>query len=255
MRFLSLASGSRGNALLVEAANTRLLLDCGLALRELERRLAARGADAATLDALLITHEHQDHLRGAGALARRYRIPVWTTAGTWRRGAPRLGEIPHLHLITPHHGAFRVGDLAIHPFPIPHDAGEPVQFVFEHAGRRLGVLTDSGAETPHILQSLLACDALFLECNHCPQMLANGPYPPRLQRRVGGEYGHLSNPQAAALLARLDHARLQHLVAGHLSAKNNTPGLALEALSAVSPRLEAVLSVAHQHEASGWHEF
>lgn len=255
MRFLSLASGSRGNAILVESAGARVLLDCGLTLRELERRLSLRGVDAATLDALLITHEHQDHLRGAGALARRHRIPIWTTAGTWRQGGGRIGELPELHLINPHQGCFRIADLRITPFAIPHDAGEPVQFVFETAGKRLGVLTDSGAETPHIRESLAACDGLFLECNHCPEMLATGPYPPRLQRRVGGGYGHLSNPQAATLLSRLDHARLQYLVAGHLSEKNNTPALARQSLLAVSLRLEAVLSLATQYEPTEWHEF
>ncbi len=252
MRFISLGSGSRGNATLIETAETRLLLDCGFAARELERRLALSGVAPDTLDGILVTHEHQDHVRGVGPVARRYRLPVWLTHGTFRSG--RLGRLPDARLIHAHQPAFHIGDIQVLPYPVPHDAREPVQFVFRSGAARLGVLTDAGMITPHAVAMLEGCTGLLLECNHDPGMLARGPYPPSLQRRVGGDLGHLSNAQAAALLKRLDHAGLEHLVAAHLSEKNNTPELACEALIEAAPQLERRLSLTHQDQASGWFE-
>jgi phosphoribosyl 1,2-cyclic phosphodiesterase len=252
VRFASLASGSRGNALLVEGDGTRLLLDCGLPLRELEARLARLGVDPQTLDGVLVTHEHKDHIRGVGPLARRHRLPVWMTTGTWRHGG--CGELPSLHLIHPHQTGWRIGNLAIDVLPIPHDAREPVQYRLSSGGRRLGVLTDAGHVTPHLREALQDCDALLLECNHDPQMLANGPYPPALRRRVGGAYGHLSNPQAAELLSRMDTARLRHLVALHLSEKNNHPRRVEDCLREAAPALGGRLSIASQEEIAGWFE-
>ena len=250
MRFASLGSGSRGNATLVEAGHTRLLVDCGYGLRELEHRLDALGLCAEALSAVLVTHEHADHVRGVGPLARRYGIPVWTSSGTARAAA--LGDLPSLQAFASHGGAFRIGEVDVEPFAVPHDAREPCQFVFAAGERRLGVLTDAGRITPHIVASLRGVDALVLECNHDSDMLARGPYPPALRARVGGPLGHLSNAQAADLLQHVDHARLAHLVAGHLSEKNNHPELAAVALLAVSPALEARLSVLRQDSVSGW---
>ncbi len=252
MRFASLGSGSRGNATLVEAGATRLLLDCGFAGREAERRLQRLGVAPDSLDAILVTHEHQDHIRGAGVLARRYRIPVYISHGTLRSG--RLGEVPDLHLIRGQQAAFPIGGIQVTPYPVPHDAREPVQFVFQFSRRRLGVLTDTGMITPHILQVLEACSGLLLECNHDPGMLASGPYPRYLQARVGGRLGHLNNGQAAALLARLDHTGLEHLVAAHLSEKNNTPALARSALAEAVPYIGDRLTLASQEEGSEWVE-
>jgi len=250
MRFASLGSGSRGNATLIEAGRTRLLVDCGYSLRELELRLTRMDLAAQGLDAVLVTHEHGDHIRGVGALARRHGVPVWATPGTWR--AADLGEVPDLHLFTAHESGFRIGEVRVRPYAVPHDAREPAQYVFEHDGRRLGMLTDAGSLTPHMVASLGGVDALLLECNHDPGMLANGPYPPVLQARVSGDLGHLSNQQAASLLSRLDHGRLRHLVAGHLSEKNNHPDLACRALTGVDPSLAARLHILRQDQASGW---
>jgi len=250
VRFVSLGSGSRGNATLIEAGATRLLLDCGFTVRELERRLSQLDIAAETLDAILLTHEHQDHLRGVGALARRYGLPVWLTHGTFR--SPRLGELPAPRLIHSHQASFRVGAIEIAPYPVPHDALEPVQFVFQSGRSRLGVLTDAGMITPHIIDMLASTTALLIECNHDTEMLANGPYPIALQRRVGGRLGHLSNRQAAELLAGLDHTGLEHLVVGHLSEKNNTPELARQALLSVSPGLESRLTLTCQDQVTGW---
>ena len=233
MRFASLGSGSRGNATLIEAAGTRLLLDCGFSAREVERRLAELDVPAESLDAILVTHEHQDHIRGVGPLARRYSIPVWITHGTYNLG--RCGALPDVRLIHSHQVPFTIGDIEIEPYPVPHDAREPVQYVFHTANAKLGILTDAGVVTPHIRKVLKACDALFLECNHDVEMLANGPYPYSLQQRVGGRLGHLSNHQAADLLQLLGHDRLKYLLAAHLSEKNNTPEMALrEAGNALS---------------------
>ncbi len=250
MRFASLGSGSRGNATVVEAGQTRLLVDCGYPLGELERRLEALGLRAEDLSAVVLTHEHADHVRGVGPLARRHGIPVWSSAGTARAAA--FADLPSAQVFSSHGGAFAVGDVAIEPYVVPHDAREPCQFVLAAQGRRLGVLTDAGCVTPHILASLRDVDALLLECNHDPGMLARGPYPPPLRARVGGPLGHLSNAQAAGLVERLDHGRLSHLVAGHLSEKNNHPELAARALLAVSPQLEARLSILRQDGVSRW---
>ena len=250
MRFASLGSGSRGNATLVEAGETRLLIDCGYTLREFERRLAALELVGESLTAILVTHEHIDHLRGVGPVARRYGIPVWTAAGTAR--AAVLPDLPALHVFASHAGAFRIGDIEVSPYAVPHDAREPCQFVFASDGRRLGVLTDTGRITPHIVASLQDIDALLLECNHDSGMLATGSYPPRLRARVGGPFGHLSNGQAAGLLQRIDHRRLSHLVAGHLSEKNNHPELAQAALLGVCEDLLPRLSTLRQDTVSGW---
>ena len=250
MRFASLGSGSRGNATLLDAGDTRLLIDCGYSLREFERRIEATGLQPADLDAILVTHEHGDHVRGVGALARRHGISVWATSGTWR--AATLGEVPDVHLFSAHGGSFRIGSVRVQPYAVPHDAREPAQYVLEHDERRLGLLTDSGSPTPHIIENLQGVDALILESNHDLDMLANGPYPQALQERVGGDLGHLSNAQAASLLGRLDHGRLHHLVAAHLSEKNNHPDLARAALCSVSESLAQRLSLLAQDHVSRW---
>lgn len=252
MRFASLGSGSRGNAALVEAGTTRLLLDCGFSARETERRLARLGREPGELDGILVTHEHRDHIAGVGALARRYRLPVWMTPGTQRQTAA-FGELPETALFSCH-DPFSVGDLLVEPFPVPHDAREPSQFVFSDGGRRLGVLTDAGRSTPHMAALLERCDALLLECNHDAAMLAEGPYPEPLKARVAGDHGHLSNAQAAELLARLDGSRLQHVVALHLSEENNRPELARQALAAVLGCDPEWLAVADQEAGLDWRD-
>jgi phosphoribosyl 1,2-cyclic phosphodiesterase len=251
MRFASLGSGSRGNATLVEQGDTLLMVDCGFSCVEVERRLQRLGRTADQLTAILVTHEHADHIGGVARLARRYQLPVWMTAGT--AAMHRDGELPQQHRFNGHE-SFTIGELEIHPFPVPHDAREPCQFVFTDGARRLGILTDAGSITEHMVRSLEGCDALLLECNHDPRMLATGPYSPRLKARVGGHLGHLSNQQAAGLLQRLDCHRLQHLVAAHLSDKNNTAELARQALHAVTGGGDDGLCIADQEQGFGWRE-
>ena len=250
MRFASLGSGSRGNALLLETPHVRLLIDCGFPAREIESRLARLGVDPQTLHGILVTHEHGDHIRGVGAMARRYALPVWMTAGTYRSAS--YGELPTLNRIDCHAGRLAIGDLEVLPFPVPHDAREPCQFLFCAGGSRLGLLTDTGHVTPHIRENLQGCDGLVLEFNHDRQMLANGPYPPSLQARVGGLHGHLSNDQAATLLGALTHERLQCLLASHLSEKNNTRERVETAVGEVVPELAEMLFFATQERESRW---
>ncbi len=241
MRVTSLGSGSKGNATLLEAGDTRILIDCGFSAAELTRRLARRGLHPAQMSALLITHEHGDHCRGAAVLSRRHGLTVWLTRGSHAaQPDPDFAAVRH---ISPHR-PFILGEVQVNPFPVPHDAREPCQFVFEHTGRRLGLLTDLGSVTPHVLRQLAGCHALLLECNHDRDMLRSGPYPPALQRRVGGDYGHLANDQSRALLERLDQTALRWLVGMHLSEKNNRPDLAIAALEAGlrSARCEVVLA-------------
>ncbi|MCB1722838.1 MAG: MBL fold metallo-hydrolase [Gammaproteobacteria bacterium] len=249
-RFASLGSGSRGNATLVEAGATRVLVDCGYPMREFVARCERLGFDPTSLSAILVTHEHGDHMRGVGAVSRRFGIPVWMTHGTWR--AADFGSINSLNLFAAHAGVFGIGDLAVTPVPVPHDAREPTQFVFDHRGARLGLLTDLGSITPRVVQAFDGVDALLLECNHDSDMLERGPYPPSLQARVGGRFGHLNNAQAAAFLRSIDHTRLRHLVAAHLSEKNNSPELARRALLGVSECLRDCLSLLMQDEISDW---
>ncbi len=249
LQFASLGSGSKGNATLVSDGETHLLVDCGFVLRETERRLAHFGLHPRQLDAVLVTHEHGDHIRGVGPLARRHGVAVYLTPGTW--GSGRLGELPDRHWITPQQ-RFAVKGLTIAPVTVPHDAREPVQFRVHGSDRCLGVLTDLGHPTEHVAEAFAGCDALVLECNHDVQMLAEGPYPPRLKRRVGGDWGHLANVQAAALLPRLGLDRLQHIVCSHLSEHNNRPELAREALVPLLDGDESRLRVSCQTAGMTW---
>jgi phosphoribosyl 1,2-cyclic phosphodiesterase len=253
MRFASLGSGSEGNALVVQVGPTCVLMDCGFNLAETAARLARLELSVDQLSGIVVTHEHSDHIAGVARLARRYSIPVWLTHGTRRAYGKALGSLSNVTEITPQQ-LFAIGELQVLPYAVPHDANEPVQYVFSDGSRRLGVLTDSGSSTPHIEAMLNGCDALVLECNHDVAMLAQGEYPPGLKRRVGGRLGHLNNADAAALLARLDNSRLQHIVAAHLSRKNNTRDLAVAALSAALNCSADWIAVASQHDGLDWRE-
>lgn len=253
MRFASLGSGSAGNALIVEVGRTRLMLDCGFGIRETQSRLARLNLAPADIHGIVITHEHDDHAGGAFKFAARHDIPVWLTYGTLKMSA-RYFPSQHalqLHVIDSH-TAFSVQDVVVQPYPVPHDAREPVQFVFSDGSRTLGVLTDVGRSTPHIEERLSGCHALVLECNHDADMLQKGPYSWPLKKRVGGELGHLENKDAANLLSSLDNSKLQHIVAAHLSAKNNTPQLARTALSQALACDPDWVGIADQAEGFDW---
>ena len=235
--------------MLVEVGAICVLVDCGFFCIETEKRLARLSMEAGDLSAILVTHEHADHISGVARLSRRYQLPVWMTAGT--EAVHKGGEVAAWHCFNGHQ-AFNIGELRVEPFPVPHDAREPCQFVFSDGEKRLGLLTDVGSITSHIVQALLNLDAIILECNHDPDMLASGPYPPSLKQRVGGPFGHLSNQQAANLLARIDTDRLQHLVIGHLSEKNNHPELPRALLSEVLGCHAGNILVADQPDGLSW---
>lgn len=230
IRFCSIGSGSEGNALLVESDKSVVMLDCGFGLAEVTRRLERAGIAPTLLSAIVVTHEHADHLGGVARLARKHGIPVWMTHGTAKLLDDRDLPAEQLHFVDPH-DSFEVGALLVTPFLVPHDAYEPVQYVFSDGAAKLGVLTDTGTITGHISQSLSGCDALVLECNHDLDMLMNGPYTVSLKKRVAGRFGHLDNLASAALLRNIDCTRLKHILAAHLSKTNNRPELAQQALA------------------------
>lgn len=253
MRFASLGSGSQGNALVVEAGHTRVLLDCGFSIKETTARLARLGLTPEDLTAIVVTHEHADHIGGVARVANRFNLDVYLSHGTLRFLNALDQTLAHCTVIDSH-TRFAIDSVWVEPFPVPHDAREPVQYVFGDGQRRLGVLTDTGMSTPHIESMLSRCDALVLECNHDETLLQNGPYPPSLKQRVSGRFGHLSNTAAASLLASIDSTRLQHIVAAHLSEKNNLPELAQTALAAVLGCEASGIGLADQQSGFAWRE-
>ncbi|HOP91506.1 MAG TPA: MBL fold metallo-hydrolase [Ottowia sp.] len=253
LRFRSLASGSSGNATLIEGSDglhrTRVLVDCGLGLRQLIARLAVEGIGPADLDGIFITHEHGDHIGCAPMLVARYGVPLWTSAGTAQYAA-FAGLESALNLVRDGQ-VFAIGGLQLHPFTVPHDAREPLQLRCTDGDRVLGLMTDIGHVTGHALAALAGCHALVLESNHDVELLAQSRYPDFLKRRVGGQHGHLSNVQAAAALGALHHDRLNTVVAAHLSERNNRPELVSRAFAAVLGCGEADVLLAERH-GRGW---
>ncbi|MDP1538374.1 MAG: MBL fold metallo-hydrolase [Burkholderiales bacterium] len=251
MRFASLGSGSEGNALVVEAGHTRVLLDCGFSTVETTRRLARLALEPAAIEAILVTHEHADHLGGVARFSRKYDIPVYLSYGTYAAAGTASGAFAEVVIIDSH-TPFAVGDVEIFPYPVPHDAREPTQFVFGDGALRLGVLTDAGSSTPHIEAMLSGLDALVIECNHDRELLLGGNYPERLKSRISGRYGHLDNGQAAQILAAIDQQGLQHVVAAHLSQSNNRPELASAALAGALNCAPEWIAVASQADGFDW---
>ncbi|RLU01487.1 MBL fold metallo-hydrolase [Ketobacter sp.] len=252
MRFASIGSGSDGNGTLIQGQDqATVLVDCGFSAREALARMGEQGVVAEDLAAILVTHEHGDHIKGVARLANLCRIPVYCTWGTWASKLNGVLDDALFRLITPHEG-FSVAGLMVQPVPVPHDAREPCQFVLEQGGRRLGLLSDVGSVTPHMVESYQGCDALMLECNHDLAMLAEGPYPPSLKRRVSGPLGHLNNRQSADMLSQLERSGLQHLVVAHISQKNNHPDLALEALLGDALCPEHIIRLATQNSGFDW---
>ena len=255
MRFASLASGSRGNCLVAEAGATRVLVDCGLAPREAARRLARLGLEPGAIDAVLVTHEHDDHAGHAYAFAAQHAIPVYLTHGTRlaQEAAGRAADGVELHAIEGE-APFELGAIRVEPFTVPHDAREPVQFVLGDGARRLGVLTDLGTPTAHVERTLSGCDALVLETNHELDLLWGGGYPRWLKERIAGPFGHLDNAASARLLGAIDGSRLKHVIAAHLSRENNRAELARAALAQALGCAGDWVGVATQDEGFGWRD-
>lgn len=257
MRFKNLGSGSTGNGTLIESTGsagsiTRVLIDCGFSLKHLECRLAEAGLQPVDISALFITHEHGDHIGCASMFARRFNIPVWMSRGTQMAVGPC--EWNGL-LNTARDGqSIDLADLQLMPFTVPHDAREPLQLTCSDGMSKLGVLTDLGHATPHVLAHLARCHALLIECNHDPDMLAQSAYPTFLKQRVGGQHGHLSNQAAAEIVKSVRHDGLHTLVAAHLSAQNNRPDLARRALAGAMAWAcdSETINVADARDGSPW---
>jgi len=253
LRFKSLGSGSSGNATLVEAAGLvplRLLVDCGMGLKQLQGRLGQAGLRVEDIDAVFITHEHGDHIGCALALALRHRIPVWMSQGTHAAiGAPDFDGLLHR---ARDGKVIDLGGLQLTPFTVPHDAREPLQLSCTDGSAKLGILTDLGHATAHVMAHLKDCDALLLECNHDTDMLARSAYPLFLKRRVGGDYGHLSNSAAAAIAGALNHSRLKYLVAAHLSRQNNLPSMVQQLMADALSRDSDDIVVATPDSGTCW---
>lgn len=246
-----LGSGSKGNCTYVESPEARILLDAGLSAREIERRLRLVGRTPETLDGVLISHEHMDHIHGVGALARRYNIPVYANPSTWRKACQVVGNVEEVRDFFPGI-SFQLNDLRVEPFSLPHDAEDPVAFRLSWQQRVVAVVTDLGYPSQLVRERLRGCHLLILEANHDDAMLKAGPYPWPLKQRISGKAGHLSNEQSSQLLREILHDELEHVVLAHLSETNNLPELARLTMQEVLGARATRLSIASQREVSPW---
>jgi phosphoribosyl 1,2-cyclic phosphodiesterase len=253
LRFASLASGSSGNALVAQADGTAVLVDCGLALTEAERRLERLGLQPSAIKAILVTHEHGDHADGAFEFAAAHRVTVYLTHGT-HAALKAEGKVLDGVAVCMVNGrqSFFVDGVLVLPFTVPHDAREPVQYVLSDGAAKLGVVTDVGISTAHLVRHLSGLDALVLECNYDYDMLWNGAYPRWLKERIAGPFGHLDNRESERLLGALDRSRLKHVIGAHLSQSNNRPEIARAALARAMGCEESWIGLATQADGFGW---
>lgn len=235
LTFCLLASGSRGNAIYISGGGTSILVDAGMSGIELERRMAKRGLSPRNLDAIVVSHEHNDHIHGVGVLSRRYGLPVYMSRKTARAASSHLKHIEETVYFESGTN-FTIDSLSIHPFSTSHDADDPSGFTISLRHNTLGIATDLGIATAMVKTRLKGCQALILEANHDPEMLINGPYPWPLKQRVKSRSGHLSNQNARDLIGELQHESLFHVVLAHLSETNNTPE---KALNTVCPAIRS----------------
>ena len=254
LKFASLGSGSEGNALIISSHHqgvaTTVMIDCGFGLRETEKRLARLGLVPADLSGILVTHEHQDHVGGVFKFAKRHAVPVWLSFGTYQAVRKNCDGVD-VRFCRDGVGV-SIGSLELLPYTVPHDAQEPVQYTASNGRFKLGVLTDAGHKTSHLINALHGCHGLVVECNHDRRMLETSAYPPSLKQRIGGAYGHLSNETIAEIVADLNQSHLQILVGAHLSKKNNTPDLALAALNRALHAPATQVIIACQEQGFDW---
>lgn len=239
-----LASGSKGNAIYISDGTCSILVDAGLSGKAIERRMRERDLDPAALTAVLVSHEHSDHIQGVGVLSRRYNLPVYIAKNTLK-AAPQLGKLHEANHFECGQG-FSIGKLSIHPFSISHDAVDPAGFTFQQNGTKIGIATDLGIATTMVKEHLKDCMLLVLEANHDPEMLINGPYPWPLKQRIKGRSGHLSNQDTQSLLKEIQHEQLKHVILAHLSETNNTPDMAYQMVGEAITGCRAHLTVALQ---------
>jgi phosphoribosyl 1,2-cyclic phosphodiesterase len=255
LRFASLGSGSKGNCLVAEVENTRVLIDCGLKLRDTERRLARLDLLPGQITAILVTHEHGDHAGCVFDFAAAHGVAVYLTHGT-HEALKQEGKVLDGVKVCFLSGKEKVeiGSMQVQPFTVPHDAREPVQYVLSDGHRKLGVLTDIGASTPHVEQTLSGLDALVLETNYDADLLWGGGYPKWLKQRIAGPWGHLDNRESERLLGALDCSKLKHIIGAHLSQQNNRPEIARAALARALGCEESWIGLATQEDGFGWRD-
>ena len=257
-RFCTFASGSSGNAALLSSGNTHILIDMGISCRRIIKSLEQLGLRGEDLSAILITHEHADHIAGAGILSRRYNLPIYANEATWAAMRDKLGNISENNIRFFETGAdFHIGTLDISPFSIPHDAAEPVGYSF-YAGRsKLSIATDLGAVKESWMRHIEDSDLVLLESNHDIDMLKAGRYPYDLKRRILGNKGHLSNDAAGKAALQLVQRGVRNIILGHLSGENNFPELAYQSVccalqaEGIEPGRDLMLSVASRDGSSG----
>jgi phosphoribosyl 1,2-cyclic phosphodiesterase len=249
MKVCVLASGSKGNAIYVANEKTAVLIDAGMSGAEIEKRLGSRGIDPETLDAVVVSHEHGDHIQGVGVLSRRLKIPVYATEPTLTATNGRLGAVGDVRHFEPGTG-FNVGSLNLRPFPLSHDAVDPVGFTIHSNGTKIGIATDLGVATQLVCHHLKGCRLLVLEANHDVKMLEAGPYPWELKQRIRSRTGHLSNEASRDLLGEIADAHLEHVIVAHVSEKNNRPSRALSVVMEASTHPTTLFSLACQDKAS-----
>ena len=250
MKFASLGSGSKGNATIIDTEHGCLMIDCGFSIKETTRRLERVGKSPQDISAILVTHEHSDHWKGVLPFASKFSIDVYATAGCYRavNVSPTTSKL--LKVICSH-SEFMINNVHVLPIPVPHDANEPVQYIFSYDQYRLGILTDVGNITPYIVEQYNNCSGLLVEANHDIELLQAGAYPKFLKDRVAGQWGHLNNHQTASLLCAIDQQSIQKLVIGHISESNNNSARVKQAIEDVFPRSEKII-YANQNEGFDW---
>jgi len=258
LRFSPLFSGSSGNATYVGCDDANILVDAGLSGSRITQELHRVGVDPACLDAILVTHEHSDHIKGIGILSRKYDLPIYATEGTWRELYGKIGAVAekNMRIFEPEQDFF-IGSIDITPFSTPHDAAQPVGYTFEVGGAKLAIATDLGCIRDSWLKHVIGANAVLLESNFDPDMLQTGPYPYELKRRIMGRHGHLSNDDAGEVAAELVKSGATQIVLGHLSKENNYPELALKCCelafqqAGLVPQQDARIAVASRDGNSG----
>ena len=250
MKFASLGSGSKGNATIIDTQHGCLMIDCGFSIKETARRLERVGKSPQDISAILVTHEHSDHWKGVLPFASKFSIDVYATAGCYRAVNVSPSTSKLLKVICSH-SEFMINNVHVLPIPVPHDANEPVQYIFSYDQYRLGILTDVGNITPYIVEQYNNCSGLLVEANHDIELLQAGSYPKFLKDRVAGQWGHLNNHQTASLLSAIDQQSIQKLVIGHISESNNNSARVKQAIEDVFPRSEKII-YANQNEGFDW---
>ena len=245
LQFSLLGSGSSGNAIAVRSATTTILIDNGLSFKQLSLRAAAVGISLENLAAILVTHEHGDHVQGIGVLTRKIPVPVYMTHDTCENLSPSLGKLGDIELFEAGEGLL-IGDMTIQSFSVSHDAADPVGFTVKADGAQFGLATDVGHVSHLVRNRLAGSHALVIESNHCPEMLRKGDYPPKIRQRIRGRHGHLSNEEMCSLLHSILHDDLQHVVLVHISENNNSPQLVEQRVRGVLKGHPAAIYLATQ---------